>query len=120
MSRPFTDTLRDIAGGALAEELTEALSELVNDCRNTGKSGELVLKLKFKPGKAQSPVMTVQHDVRVKSPDFDRPDQYFFIGNGASLLLNNPDQGKLDLRQVGSDRQPATEAAPAADAQAAS
>lgn len=104
MSRAFTDVVRDIDGGALAEELTDQLSELVNACSNTGKSGELTLKLKVKPGKAQSPIVTVLHDVKVKAPEFDRREQYFFIGGGASLVLENPQQGKLDLRGVDRDR----------------
>lgn len=104
MTRAFTDVVRDIDGGALAEELTEQLSELVNACSNTGKAGELTLRLKVKPGKAQSPIVTVLHDVKVKAPEFDRREQYFFIGGGASLVLENPHQGKLDLRGVDRDR----------------
>lgn len=104
MSRAFTDIIREINGGAFADELTEELSDLILACRSTGKSGELTLKIKLKPGKAQAPTMTVLHDLKVKAPEFERPEQYFYVTGNNSLLLNNPNQGKLDLRAVQTER----------------
>ena len=102
--KPFTDVLRDIAQGRLVEELTDHMNELVHACMQTGKQGEITIKLKLRPGKAQAPTMTVLHDVNVKAPDFDRPEQYFFVDRSNTLTVHNPDQHKLPLRDAAQDR----------------
>lgn len=99
-SKPFTDVLREIAQGRLVEELTDEMHELVQACMQTGKQGEITLKLKLKPGKAQAPTMTVLHDVTVKVPDFDRPEQYFFVDRSNTLTVQNPNQHPLPLRDA--------------------
>lgn len=104
MSKPFTDVLREINGGSFADELTEALSELILVCRSTGKVGEITMKLKLKPGKAMAPTMTVLHDLKVKAPEFERPEQYFYVKGDNTLLLNDPNQRSLDLRVVKNDQ----------------
>lgn len=49
--RPFTDTLNALRFGTLSDELTKALNELTQKVTDTGKSGDLTLKLSLKPGK---------------------------------------------------------------------
>src|SRR5574340_604065 len=50
-ARPFIDTLRQIRFGELQDELTEELNALTKRCTETGRAGEIVLKIKLKPGK---------------------------------------------------------------------
>ncbi len=97
--KPFTDTLREINGGKFSEELTEAFAALILDVASTQKQGSITLNIKLKPGKGSGKVMTVEHDFDVKSPQFDRPSDYMFVA-GNALVLDNPDQRKLDLREV--------------------
>lgn len=98
--RPFTDVLRDINGGKFADELSEAMSDLVASCASTGKGGELVLKIKLKPAKGGNTVMTIDHDFKVKAPEFDRPQQFFFVAHGNTLVTENPQQRGLPFREV--------------------
>ncbi|MGH8446485.1 MAG: hypothetical protein ACREVL_14530 [Solimonas sp.] len=98
--REFTDVLRDVNGGKFAEELTEALGELVASCTATGKSGSLSVTLKLKPGKGSTKVVTLDHDYSLKSPDFERPQQFFFVKDGNTLLSDNPDQKRLPFTEV--------------------
>lgn len=107
--REFSDVLRDINGGRFAEELTEALADLVASTASTGKSGTITVSLKLKPGNGAGKIMTVEHDVKVKSPDFDRPTEYMFIAGGNTLVRDNPEQKKLDLRDVTPRKASATE-----------
>ena len=97
--KPFTDTLREINGGKFSEELTEAFAALILDVASTQKQGSISLNLKLKPGKGSGKVMTVEHDFDVKSPQFDRPSDYMFVA-GNALVLDNPEQRKLDLREI--------------------
>lgn len=99
MSREFTDVLRDLNGGKFAAELTEALADVVRSATSTGKKGVLSVKLTVAPGKGGK-VLAIDHDFSIKSPEFDRPTDYMFAGPGGALLRDNPDQQKLDLREV--------------------
>lgn len=98
--RPFTDVLRDINDGEFANELTEALADLILACSSTGKAGEISVKLELKPAKGSGAVMSIEHDYIVKAPEFDRPQQFFFITNGNTLVTENPHQQGLPFREV--------------------
>lgn len=98
--RPFTDLIRDINDGKLADELIQGLAEVVAACLATGKPGAITLSLKLKPGKGGSTVMTIEHDTKVKAPEFERPQQFFFIAQGNTLVTENPEQMRLPFREV--------------------
>lgn len=98
--RPITDVLRDLNGGKFIEELTDALQELALSCRGTGKPGSMTISLKMKPGKGGASIMTLEHDFKVKSPEFERPSDIMFVTKGGDLVCQNPDQGTLPLRIV--------------------
>lgn len=100
MSKSFTDTLREINNGKFAEELTEAFADLVLSTNTVGKSGSITLTLKMRPAKGGNGVMTLEHDFKVKSPEFERPVEYMFVANGNTLVRDNPTQRKLDLHEV--------------------
>lgn len=48
-ARPFTDTLRDLRGGEVLDELSAKLNEVVGAVTTTGKEGKVTLTLKLKP-----------------------------------------------------------------------
>lgn len=109
MARSFTDVLRDINNGKVAEELTDELADAVAAAKSTGKSATLTLTLKLKPGKGGSDVMTVEHDIRVKTPEFERPPTYLFVSRDNSLHVTNPAQRDLELRGVEKEDAPVRE-----------
>lgn len=97
--KPFTDTIREINGGKFAEELNEALQELVLAVRDVGKAGVLIkVEIKLKPTRGGA--FEIEHDFTVKSPDFERPSDIMFPTADGSLVRNNPAQAALDLRAV--------------------
>jgi len=104
MSRPYTDVIRDINNGKFADELTDALSDVVASCVATGKPGTLNVTLKIKPAKGSAKVMTIEQSYKAKAPEFDQPQQFFFVANGNTLVVDNPDQKKLEFRDVVADR----------------
>lgn len=97
--RPFTDTLRKIRRGGLADELSEELNRLTKACTETGRAGELVLKLKLKPDKGGH--VEVLDDVTLRMPKAERGVSIFFATPDNNLQLNNPIQGELSgIRSV--------------------
>lgn len=100
MTRPVTDILREINKGKFAEEVTDELAHLVPACRAAGASGEIVIKLKLKPGRSGSNVVEVIPSYTVKKPKAEVPTEIFFATQGGALVRDNPDQGKLELTVV--------------------
>ena len=99
MAKAFSDVLRDINAGKFVEELTEEFASLVGDCNGVGKGGSITITLKLKPGKGGG-VMQVEHDFKVKSPQFDRPTDDMFVDKDNALVRDNPRQSGLDLKVV--------------------
>ncbi|WP_019919071.1 hypothetical protein [Methyloversatilis discipulorum] len=97
--RPFNDALRKIRRGGLADELSEELNRLTKACTETGRAGELVMKLKLKPGKGGH--IEVFDDVTVRMPKPERGVSIFFATPDGNLQTNDPRQGELEgIRSV--------------------
>lgn len=92
---PFTDVLSQIRKGLVVTELTEQLAALCEAVIDTGKPGEIVLKLKIKPPRGDSCQVTLQPVISAKLPKADMPDGIFFVGAGGDLLRNDPDQKEM-------------------------
>ena len=96
--RPFTDILRDLAGGMTAMTITEKLEEVSMAVLETGKEGALTLTLKIKPNGLRSVFIT--DEIKTKIPDMPRGDTIFFADDAGTLVRDDPRQGKLDLKEV--------------------
>lgn len=100
MSRPFPDTLRLINGGMFVEELTDATAEAIAAAVSAGKKASLTITLDFKPQRGSKEQVTVRHDLKLKLPEFDRPEDHMFVVNGNSLSNKHPRQTELPIASV--------------------
>jgi hypothetical protein len=97
--RLFTDTISQLRYGTLLDELTSELNTLVTKCESTGKAGELVLKIKLKPGSGGQ--IEVSDDLVVKSPKEPRGTTIMFSTPEGNLTREDPRQLKIEgLRAV--------------------
>lgn len=97
--RPFTRTLDALRFGTLTDDLTRELHALTLKCDNTGKTGELKLTIKLKPGKGGQ--MEVFDDITVKAPKEERGSSIMFATVEGNLQREDPRQLNLDgLRSV--------------------
>lgn len=103
MARLFTDALRDMRNGRTVTELTEELAALIAKVKETGRPGELTLKLKVRPASKSSEVkmVTVEDFVTTKLPAMVKGESVFWTTDDNSLSVDNPEQRKLDLRVAG-------------------
>jgi hypothetical protein len=99
--RPFTQTLDQLRFGTLTDDLTKALNELTIKCGDTGRSGELTLKLVLKPGKAGQ--IEIVDDIKVKMPKDEKGSTIMFATVEGNLTREDPRQMQLEgLRTVDS------------------
>lgn len=97
-TRPITDTLRLLDGGAFLDRCSDELAKLVRAVDETGKGGTLKLELAVKRGTKGA--MLIQPNVTAKVPE-PKPDAtMLWATTEGNLVLDNPKQQKLDLRQV--------------------
>lgn len=96
----FAFTLSQLRGGKTQDELSQELNQLVQDCRNTGKKGELVLSITVRPDKGDSGQYFLRPDIKVKSPKFEIGDTLFWGTPEGNLQRTDPAQGDLDLRII--------------------
>lgn len=99
MARPFTDTLNALRFGTLNDDLSAELNKLVSACANTGKVGELTLKIKLKPGKGGQ--IEVFDDIKVSAPKEERGSSIMFATPEGNLQREDPRQLQIEgLRTV--------------------
>lgn len=97
MPKVFTDEIRELRRGGLAEDATARLAELVNAVTATGKPGKFTLELTLK--RVGRGAITVTDKITVKSPEPQIDNEtLMFPGPEGSLFTEDPAQKKLDLQ----------------------
>lgn len=98
MPRQFSDVLRDLRGGMAADEATDALARVVRMVEETGKPGELTIKLTVR--RASKAALTIRDLITTKLPKEDGNETLMFASTEGSLLREDPRQAKLDLKMA--------------------
>lgn len=98
--RPFADFLREQAQGKTHDELGEALYDLAQRVRDTGKAGTLTLIVKVETMKGDERTLVVSDEIRLKLPEYPRKPSIFYTGPTGNLQRTDPDQLSLPLREV--------------------
>lgn len=93
MSRPIADVLRELRGGELYDELSDALASLVHDVTVQRKGGSLTLKLDVKPNSDST--VKVAGAYSVKAPKPNHGDNIFFVRGSGDLVREDPRQGQM-------------------------
>lgn len=96
VQKRFTDTLRDIRGGEVIDELTIAFRELVQRVSETGQSGSLTLTLKCKrASKGSGNTLVIADDIKLKLPTNEKGETILFATPDGDLQRNDPRQPSL-------------------------
>lgn len=100
--RTFTETMKDLRGGSADIDASQALAELVQAVRDTGRSGSLLVEIKLKPVTANDGTQLIVEDViKVKKPMPQRGNTVLFTTGDNALSRKDPRQPELSgLRDV--------------------
>lgn len=94
--KAFTETLREIRQGALVDELSEQLRELVQRIGEVGGSGSLTLTIKLKrASKGSGNTLLLSDDIKVKKPIGEKGETILFATGEGELQRNDPRQPSL-------------------------
>jgi hypothetical protein len=98
---PFNQHLVHLNRGALNDELTETLANVVKAVRETGKQGSLTLQLKISMlNKRDEDTIKITPTVKNSTPELDRGETIMWSTYDGDLLRTDPDQMNLDLRVI--------------------
>lgn len=84
--------IRQVRKGELAFELDQEIEALVQAVKETGKGGDITLKLTVKPLKAGSKTLDVGGTVKSKLPVKPHDASIFYATADNKLVRNDPDQ----------------------------
>lgn len=106
-ARPALDILAELRRGSLSRELTDALSGVIAACRDSGKPGEVVLKLKITPQKVhdyETPQIEVADSINSRLPKRSVMPSRFFLTDDNAPVRRDPNQEEFSsLREVPTD-----------------
>lgn len=94
--RPALDLIGDLRRGKTAHDLTEKLHTLIASCLDTGKKGDLILKLTVEPDPELDSQMRVRDAITLKAPERTVKPSLFFVDPDGNLTRTDPHQTTLD------------------------
>jgi hypothetical protein len=97
----FAHTLQNLRDGRVHAELSTSLSELLHKVQETGKAGELTLKIKIKPAtRGNVDKVMISDQISLNLPKPERGEDVFYLTDDCDLSRNHPRQASLELREV--------------------
>jgi len=101
-TKAFALFLQELRDGRAHTELTATLAELLAAVKDTGKAGEITLKIKVKPASRGSDVdkVTITDAIVAKLPMPERGEDFFWLTDDNNLSRNHPRQHSLELREA--------------------
>lgn len=93
--RSFTDTLRDIRGGEVLDQLDDQLQELVRAVQSTQAGGQITLTLAVAPMKGSTEAVIVKDAIKLKKPEVKSNGTLMFPTVEGNLQRDNPNQREL-------------------------
>ena len=97
--RPFEETAKQIRRGFFLVDLAEKLAEVAQAVDNTGKQGELNIKLTIKKI-SRAGAMEIIDKITTKVPADPPETTMVFVTPEGNLLTQDPRQQALDLETV--------------------
>lgn len=100
--REFASVLLEIGKGTLHARLSEQLAEICAAVTETGKKGQLNIRIDVKPlPKADRNTLVVTGSSAAKTPESDEasPTSVFFADDAGNLTRNDPRQMTLPFRE---------------------
>jgi hypothetical protein len=95
MRRPFFDTLRDVRGGEVIDDLSARLQELVHAVQSTNATGSLTLTLEVKPMKGSTEAVVITDAIKLKAPQLKSKGTVMFPTPEGNLSRQHPNQAEL-------------------------
>lgn len=103
MENDFVSVILEMRSGQVATDIDAKFAEVVKAVVETGKPGELTVKLKVKPsrmGMGGSVIeVELDHDAKNKVPEVDIGRSVFFVDKSGKLTREDPAQAAMFVQE---------------------
>lgn len=101
IDRTFLNVLSCHRGGQIVTDTSAALKQLTAAVQQTGKGGEVVLRMKLKPASAgNSATLVFEPKIKVTIPETLPAGSIFYADNDFNLVREDPKQIKMELKEA--------------------
>ncbi|WP_280245546.1 hypothetical protein [Nocardia abscessus] len=97
--RPFADFLTDLRRGAVHEEASQALHDLIAAVEETRKAGRLTITFEVSIQKGTD-MLAIKDSVATKTPRLDRPTSLWFVDRHGNATRRDPSQMEIPGMRV--------------------
>lgn len=89
--------LSEMQSGAVAIEISQKFAELVRSVVDTGRKGDMTIKLSLKSSRTKDGTieMAIDYDGKVKKPELPMGTSTFFVREDGTLSRSDPRQEAL-------------------------
>lgn len=108
MIRPLFDTLRDLRGGQVIDDLALNIQELVQAVQSTGKAGSMKLTIVVTPMKGSTEAFVIKDTIALKKPMIESAGTVLFPTPDGNLTRTHPKQDSLPGIQLAGGMEVAT------------
>lgn len=95
MKMPFTDVLRFMRKGTVVQALTDRLGEVCKAASDTGKPGEITLKIKIKPEAVGANRFDFVPSIGFTMPQPDLKPSVFWMTDDGGIAREDPEQAEM-------------------------
>jgi hypothetical protein len=88
--RPALDVFAELRRGKAKHDMTKALNDVIAGVQNTGKKGELVIKLVVEPVKNDNTQVDVTDQIVTKVPTLSKAPSRFYMTDDHNLTRTDP------------------------------
>ena len=108
MLRPLFETLRDLRGGQVIDDMAVNIQELVQAVQSTGKAGSLTMKIVVTPMKGSTEAFVIKDNISLKKPTIESAGTVLFPTPEGNLTRTHPKQDNLPGIQLAGGMEVAT------------
>ncbi|AMS04645.1 hypothetical protein DUY81_08520 [Acidipropionibacterium acidipropionici] len=91
----FTELIDTLAEGETANEGSRLLNQIIKECRDTGNTGSITLRITIVPKYGDGPDLEISDDLSHKSPKRNRLHTFTWVDKKGHWSRTNPDQDAL-------------------------
>lgn len=94
----FSEIISDMSSGAVDNDLTEQMEQVVKSVQETRLKGEMTIKIVFKP--TGSNAIHVSTEGKIKRPRYAPPGSNYFATEDGALVRDDPRQQNLKFNKL--------------------
>jgi hypothetical protein len=96
----FSKFLEEFGHGATNKQASDRLRKLVKACQETGRKGNLVLRIEVAAGAGPGALAELRASIKTTEPQPNLPGDTYYVTEDGALVTDDPRQQALPLKAI--------------------